>query len=138
MNAIDDFFNSEHTRYNKFQELILRFDEIQLAAPLGDISTTEQAWRVLSILESQEQDLVQLQREADHEMQLTHITSQTAIREVDSSNLGRFLKQHQKAHIEKTCDEILTLVQGYKNLMDQWLIQVADWKRAITQFIRVE
>jgi len=71
-------------------------------------------------------------------MQLTCTASEAAALEVNSSNLGRFQKKQLNDKIEVARSQILTQGQGYKNLVDQWLNQVTDWKRQIAQFIRDE
>ena len=138
MPAVDDFFNSAQGHHSRLQELVSRLDAIHKAAPVGDITTTEQARYALSILQSQEQYLAQLKREADYEMQMTRTASEAATLEVNSSKLGRRGKKELKDRIQVHRSQLLTQTQGYKNLVDQWLIQVADWKRQLAQFIRDE
>lgn len=136
MNTVNNFLDSIPMRYTKLRELTSKLEAIHDAAPTGDITTIEQAKNTIAILQSQERHLDQLKREADYEMQLVRTASDAALSEVDAQRLSRGQKKQLKDQINQARSQFLTQCQGYKNLVDQWLIQVADWKQQLRQYVQ--
>ncbi len=136
MTATDDFLDQAQACLARIRELTSHLDPLTLTVPVPDGLTPEAARSALENVLSQEPLLEQLNREANHEMQLLRAAGDAALLEIDAARLGRRQKKRKKVGINQARRQILNHCQNFKTLVDQGLDYVAECKQHLSPYTR--